>query len=133
GRYVYFRANDVKENSYAIYRYDVAAKTRETVFDQDGIWEVADHRAGSDGGVLLLSKATSGASAEIFEWDGAKKALRPLFGQGETEDWSAQYGAPGEVIARAPHGADFYRLWKWKDGAFTAISPEMKHDIEDFQ
>jgi dipeptidyl aminopeptidase/acylaminoacyl peptidase len=130
GRWVYFRANDVKPDSYALYRYDVKSGARETVFDQEGIWDIADHRPD---GTLLLNKQTGGASAEIFEWDPGKKALRPLFGQGEKEDWSAQYGAaPGEVLARAPHGAEFYRLWKWKDGTFSAISPEVKHDIDGF-
>jgi dipeptidyl aminopeptidase/acylaminoacyl peptidase len=130
GRFVYFRSNDVKPSSYAIYRYDVRGGARETVFDQDGIWHVADHRPD---GTLLLAKETGGSSAEFFEWDPAKKALRPLFGQGETEDWDARYGAaPGEVIARAPHGSEFYRLWRWKDGTFTAIGPEMKHDVAGF-
>jgi dienelactone hydrolase len=130
GRWIYFRSNDVQPSSYAIYRWDVKAGARETVFDQPGIWHVADHRP--DGG-LLLAKETGGSSAEFYEWDPTKKALRALFGQGETEDWDARYGAaPGEVIARAPHGAEFYRLWRWKDGTFTAITPEMKHDVAGF-
>src|SRR5439155_8672540 len=37
-RYVYFRANDVKQDSYAIYRYDLQSKQRELVFGEDGIW-----------------------------------------------------------------------------------------------
>lgn len=87
GRWVYFRANDVKPDSYALYRYDVKAGTRETVFDQDGIWNINDHRPD---GTLLLAKLTGGTSAEFFEWDPAKKALRPLFGQGEKEDPSSR-------------------------------------------
>lgn len=129
GRWLYFKANDVKTDSYVIYRYDLKTAARETVFDQPGLWNVDDHQPD---GRLLLRKETGGASAEYFEWDSAKKALRPLFGQGEVEDWSAQYGADGDVIARAPHGADFYRLWRWRSGAFTAISPDVKHDIEGF-
>jgi dipeptidyl aminopeptidase/acylaminoacyl peptidase len=131
GKWVYFRANDVKPNAYAIYRVDPKTGARETVFDQDGIWHVADHRP--DDRALLLVKETGGSSAEIFEWDAVKKSLRPLFGQGETEDWSARYGAAaGEVIARAPRGGDFYRLWRWKDGAFTAVSPDVRHDVDDY-
>jgi acetyl esterase/lipase len=130
GRWVYYRANDVKPNTYVVYRFDAKSGARETVFDQAGIWHVADHKPD---GTLLLSKETGGSSAEIYEWDPAKKALRPLFGQGETEDWSAAYGAAaGEVIARAPHGTDFYRLWRWKDGVFGPIGQEVKHDVEDF-
>jgi dipeptidyl aminopeptidase/acylaminoacyl peptidase len=130
GRWVYFRANDVKPSAYAIYRFDPKSGARETVFDQEGIWNIADHKPD---GTLLLAKETGGSSAEIFEWDPTKKALRPLFGQGETEDWSAAYGAaPGEVIGRAPHGGDFYRLWRWKDGTFTPLTPDVKHDVDTF-
>ncbi len=130
GRWVYFRANDQKPNAYAIYRFDPKSGARETVFDEDGLWHVADHRPD---GTLLLAKETGGTSAEIFEWTPASKSLRPLFGQGESEDWTAKYGpGAGEVLARAPHGADFYRLWRWKGGAFTALTPDVKHDVDAF-
>ena len=42
-RYVYFRSNDVKQDSYAIYRYDLATRERELVFGEQGIWSVADY------------------------------------------------------------------------------------------
>ncbi len=45
---IYFSANDIKPDSYAIYRYDLATRQRELVFDQPGLWSVSDHRG--DGG-----------------------------------------------------------------------------------
>src|SRR5688500_15954721 len=41
---IVFRANDVDPASFAIYRYDIATKQRERVFDTPGLWQVADHR-----------------------------------------------------------------------------------------
>ena len=41
---IYFSANDIKDDSYAIYRYDLATRQRELVFDQPGLWSVSDHR-----------------------------------------------------------------------------------------
>ena len=43
GKSIWFHANDVKPNAYAIYRWDVASKVRTRVFEQDGLWRVADH------------------------------------------------------------------------------------------
>src|SRR6185503_3351643 len=78
-RTLYYRANDIKPESYAIYRYDLEKKQRELVFDQEGIWVVGDFRPD---GRLLLGKEVGGNMTEYFEWDPAKKALSPLFGQG---------------------------------------------------
>ncbi len=117
--YVYFRANDVKPASYAIYRYDVAKKTRETVFDQDGIWNVADHR---ENGKLLLAKEVGGNQQEFYEWDAAKKTLTPLFGQGEKEDYEARYSAKegakeGDILVITPKFSEFRKLYTFKKPA----------------
>ena len=50
-RYLYFRANEIKQTSYAIYRYDLQAKKRELIFDQEGIWRLTD--VAKDGRLLL--------------------------------------------------------------------------------
>jgi len=100
GQYIYYRSNDVKPNSYALYRYDRTKKAREVVFDQEGIWSIADCRPASPNSSpnskdvkLLLRKEVGGDMNEFFEWDTAKKALTPLLGQGEREDYEARYGA----------------------------------------
>ena len=57
---IYFSANDIKPDSYALYRYDLTTKERAVVFDQPGLWSVSDHRgeaeevAGSQHGVHVL-------------------------------------------------------------------------------
>jgi dipeptidyl aminopeptidase/acylaminoacyl peptidase len=130
GRYVYYRANDVKKDSYAIYRYDLQAKRRELVFGEEGLWGVADEA----GGKLLLAKETGGSSREFYEYDPAAKKLTPLFGQDEREDYQAAYGAaPGEVLVLTPKMGEFRRLYRWKGGQYAPATPEIKHDVSGFQ
>lgn len=129
-KYLYFRANDIKENAYAIYRYDIQKKERELVFDQDGIWSAVDYRPD---GRLLLAKEVGSNMAEFFEFDPKTKALTALFGQGEREDYEAKYGAAdGEVIVQTPKIGEYRRLYSFKAGKLTPISPEMKFDVATF-
>jgi dipeptidyl aminopeptidase/acylaminoacyl peptidase len=129
GASIYYVANDRKPDSYAVYRWDVATRKPELVFDQDGLWSVADHRTGA----LLLAKETGSTSREFYELDLATKALTPLLGQGETEDHQAAYARePGELVVLTPKLGDFRRLYRYRDGQFTPISPEIPHDVSDF-
>jgi dipeptidyl aminopeptidase/acylaminoacyl peptidase len=130
GGSIYYRANDRKPDAYAIYRYDVATKQPELVFDQDGLWDVADHR--SDGR-LLLAKETGNASREFYEFDPATKALTPVLGQNESEDHEAAFGGEsGELIVLTPKLSNFRRLYRYRNGEFLPISPEMSHDVTAF-
>ncbi|HEU4533511.1 MAG TPA: S9 family peptidase, partial [Polyangiaceae bacterium] len=129
GRYVYYRANDVKKDAYAIYRYDLQQKRRESIFAEDGLWNLADEA----GGKLLLAKETGGSSREYAEYDPAAKKLTPLFGQNEREDYQAAYGAgPGEVLVLTPKMGEYRRLYRWKGGQFAPATPELKHDVSSF-
>ena len=51
-RWLYYRSNDKKNDSYSIYRFDLEKHQREVVFDEPGIWIVLDHRP--DGRMLPL-------------------------------------------------------------------------------
>lgn len=130
-RYVYFRANDVKPSSYVLYRYDRTTKAREVVFDQEGIWHIADVRASK----LLLEKEVGGNMSEFFEWDTATKALTPLFGQGEREEYAARYGAKdGELVVNTPRFGEFRRLYRYDlaKKEFSPITKEIKNDVSSF-
>ncbi|WP_437561944.1 S9 family peptidase [Sorangium sp. So ce542] len=140
GRTVYYRANDIKKDAYALYRYDIASKQRELVFDREGIWRAVDAAAG---GRLLLAKDVGSNMSELYEWapgaQGAAKAdpaagtLTPLFGQGEREDYRAMYGAaPGEVLVLTPRLGEHRRLYSWKAGKLTPITPEIPFDVSAF-
>ncbi len=129
-RYVYFRANDKKPDSYAIYRWDKQSGTKETVFDQEGLWVVADHRPD---GRLLLRKQLGSAVTEVYEWNPASKVLTPIIGQGEREEYGAAYGAAeGEVLVLTPKLGEYRRLYRWRKGALEPVTPEMKHDVAAF-
>ncbi|MBK8256677.1 MAG: S9 family peptidase [Polyangiaceae bacterium] len=131
-KWVYFRTNEKKADSYAIYRYNLESKATETVFEQDGIWAVADH-VGTE--KLLLIKEVGSNMEEYFEYNVAQKALTPLFGQGERENYQAAYSAKeGEILVLTPKLSEYRRLYSFsvKDKKFTAISPDIKHDVSDF-
>ncbi len=53
---IYYRANDIDPGSYAIYRWDVKAGTRELVFDTPGLWSIVDHQG--DQWLMIRSSAT---------------------------------------------------------------------------
>lgn len=135
-RYVYFRANDIKPDSYAIYRYEIATGKKEPVFTQDGIWYVADHSPDASHGThrLLLGKETGSLWAEFSEWNADTGKLTPLFGQGEKEEYYASYGAhDGEILVITPKFGEFRRLYRWKNGKFDPITPEVKKDVSEFR
>jgi dipeptidyl aminopeptidase/acylaminoacyl peptidase len=157
-RYVYFTANDRKPDAYVVYRWDVAKKERQVVFDGSGtspaggapptpntsaaaatpapaggLWHVSDLK---DDGRLLLRRETGSLTAEYSEWDPGRRTLTPLLGQGETEEYDARYGArEGELVVLTNKLGEFRRLYSWKAGKLTAVGPvgdDVKFDVDGF-
>lgn len=128
-RRIYFHANDIKPNSYAIYRHDLQTGETEKVFDEDGLWNIADHR-GED--TLLLAKNVGSLRAEYSLLDMKTKKLTPVLGQNENEEYSAIFGnKPGEYLVVTPKFGEFRRLYLMKDGKFSPLTPEIKYDVSD--
>ncbi|MFN9065869.1 MAG: alpha/beta hydrolase family protein, partial [Bdellovibrionales bacterium] len=129
-QWLYFTAYDRSPESYAIYRYHLQKQSTELVFDQPGTWFVADHRKG---GELLLVKLTGGKWREYYEWNENKKVLTPLFGQNEKEEYSANYSAHrDELIVLTPKFDEHARLYRYRNGKFTPLSPAVEFEISDF-
>jgi dipeptidyl aminopeptidase/acylaminoacyl peptidase len=129
-RYVYFTANDRKADAYVVYRWDIAKKEKDVVFDQDGLWRVSDIK---DDGRLLLRKETGSVTAEYYEWDPSRRALSPLIGQGETEEYDARYGSrEGELVVLTNKLGEFRRLYSWKAGKLSALGDDIKFDVDAF-
>ncbi|MDB4995369.1 MAG: hypothetical protein JWM74_2801 [Myxococcaceae bacterium] len=131
-RWVYFRSNDIKPASYAIYKWDRTTKTRELVFDQEGIWHAIDIQKD---GRLLLSKEVGSNMEEIFEYAPATKTLTPLFGQGERENYEAAYGPKEEeILVLTPRASEYRRIYRWSRAqkSFSAVTPEIAHDVARF-
>lgn len=128
GRWLYFRANDVKPNAYVIYRYDLATGAKETVFDEPGLWRIADDR---EDGRLLLYRATGSLTGEYWEWDPAKKAKTPILGVDKPGEFSAQYGAKdGQLLVVTPEFGEFRRGYSFEGGKWTPITPELNWDVD---
>ncbi len=129
GTSLYYRANDRRPDAYAVYRYELATGARQLVLDQPGLWSVHDER----GGKLLLSRDTGALTSEWFEWDLASRALTPLLGQGEAEEYRARYAAQeGELLVLTNKPGDLTRLYRWKAGALTPVTPDLRWDVSGF-
>jgi len=133
-KWIYFAANDVKPDSYAVYRYDVPAGRKEVLFSQDGLWEIADYREEAGDTKLLLQKATGALSSEVYEWGTQGRSLKPLLGQGEATEYAVSYAAdPSELLVSTNKLGDFRRLYRWKAaGGFTPVTADVKMDVSAF-
>lgn len=126
---IYFTANDITPDSYAIYRWDVKTATRELVFDTPGLWGVADQK----GDEWLLVKTLGNAQREIYQYDLKTKKLTPLLGQNEVEQYAVNLGAkPNQVLVLTNKIGDFQRLYTLEAGKLTPISPDVKYDVQSF-
>lgn len=130
---IFYRANDVKADSYTIYRYDIASKKAEEVFSRDGYWVIADHKD-TGNGRILLAKVITNTAAEFYDYDLKAKELNPIIGQGEKEDYNVAYGPKeNEYFVLTPKMGEFRRLYTWNLKKLTPVSPEMKWDVESFE
>ncbi len=130
GKAVYFHSNDVRPESYTVYRYDVAGGNKEPFLTDPGLWDVADHLPD---GHLLLRKTTGALWSEYSEWDPAAKKLTPVLGQGEKGEYGASYGArPGQLLVLTPKFGEFRRLYRYENKKFEAVTPELRWDVSGF-
>jgi protease II len=130
GRFLYYRANDRRPDAYAVYRHELATGATELLVDEPGLWAVADVRPD---GRLLVTKATGALSSEWFEWSPATRSLAPLLGQGEAVEYRAAYGAPeGELLVLTNKLGDLRRLYRWRAGVLTPVSPGLRWDVKAF-
>lgn len=129
-KYLVFKANDQKADSYSFYKYEIESGKSELLFNTEGYWSVLDHK---DNGCLLMSKAISNTAAEVYEWCPEGKEMTPIIGQNEREEYSVKYGAKeGEFLVLTPKEGEFRRLYIWNLKTLKALSPQMKWDVSDF-
>lgn len=128
-RYVYYAANDIRPDSRALYRYEIASGRKEAIFTEPGLWAIADHL---DDGRLLLEKGIGSAHSEYYEWQSGK--LTPVIGQNDNEEYEMRFGVkPGEYLVQTPRFGNFRRLYRYTGGQFDAITPELNWDVSGFQ
>lgn len=128
-KYIFYRSNDVKPDSYTIYRYDLETKKSEEVFSRDGYWVVADFKGSEQ---ILLAKVVTNTAAEYYDYNLKTKELKPVIGQDEKEDYSVQYSAKdGQYFVLTPKLGEYRRLYTWDLKKLKPVSPEMKWDVSN--
>lgn len=128
---IYFTANDIKPDSYAIYKMNLADKKTELVFSEPGVWDIADRR--DNGKSLLLVKYSGGKINEYYDYDSATKNLKPLIGQNEKEEYEVAYARnAGEYLVLSNKTTDFKKLYLMKNGEMKTVSKEMNYEISGF-
>lgn len=132
GDTIFFTANDIKPDSYALYSYNLETKKKELLFSEDGLWFVADvmnERA------FLLGKATGALTAEYWLFDLADKTVVPVIGQNEKEEYYVTFGTKmNEYFVLTPKFSEFRRLYRIRQGGkgFEPLTPDVPRDVESF-
>ncbi len=127
---IVYRANDVKPDSYAFYKYDIATEKSELLTAPDGYWMVIDHK---EDGRILFAKAITNVASEIYEWNPTSKEMKPILGQGEKEEYQVAYGAnEGQFLVLTSKLGEFRRLYSWDGKTLKPVTPDTKWDVSDF-
>ncbi len=131
-KYIYFRANDIRRDSYAIYQYAIETRTKTLIFSEVGYWEILDHKPD---GTCLLANVKGNMSQEIFLWNMHKKELKPLLGLGDGDELDMRFAhSDGEYLLLTNKYSDFRRLYLFKsqDAEPMPLTAEMDMDISSF-
>ena len=127
---IYYRANDIKPDSYALYSYSIESKQKKLLFAEPGLWFVADV---ANDGMFLLGRSTGARTREYFTWSVKNPTLVPIIGQDEKEEYDVAFGAsPVEFLVATPKFGEFTRLYSMKFGKLKPITPDVKMDVESF-
>lgn len=132
--WVYFTANDIKPDSYAVYRYNLQTRARELLVDTDGLWSIADRREAPEELTLLLRRETGALTAEYAEWSTATRRVTPLLGHDRPAEYDARYAPEaGTLFVLTNSTGEFRRLYLWRAGALEPVSPEAPMDVSAFR
>jgi dipeptidyl aminopeptidase/acylaminoacyl peptidase len=134
GRALYYVANDVRPDSYALYRHDIASGRSERLLDAQGFWRVGEV---GPAGKLLLVKVPGSQAREWFVFDEATRQLTPVIGQGETEIYTVAFGVrDGEYFVATPKLTGVSRLYRLRAGGELqplAAGESSQWEVESFK
>ncbi len=130
-RWIYYVANDVRPDSYAVYRWNTGTARRELLVSELGLWRIADHLERSGEVRLLLRKETGALSAEYYEWIDTDRTVAPLLGQGERTEYVASYlSGQGELLVVTNKFGEFRRPYRWTArSGFSALTDDLPMDV----
>ncbi len=131
-RSIYYGSNDLRADSYALYRYDLATAKAERIFDEPGLWSIADHDEAGGSLRLLLRKSTGALTAEYHAWSAKTRTRTPVIGQDEQVEYDVAFSAqPGEFLVRTNKLGEFRRLYRFKPGgALVPVGPDVAMDVD---
>jgi dipeptidyl aminopeptidase/acylaminoacyl peptidase len=130
-KFIIYRSNDIKPDSYAFYKYEIESGKSELMFAQDGYWVLSDF---TDDGRWLLTKVVTNTATEVFEFQTTTRELKPVIGQGEKQEHSVQFAAQkGKYLVLTPKLGDFRRLYLWDFKNLHPITSEMRWDVSRFE
>ena len=99
---------------------------------QGGGWSFVDFLPGNSHAVV--SKYTSIQKSNLYDLDLATGKMTPLSDLAKPVAYGGAKVAPdGTLWVLSDEGSDFQRLGILKAGEFTAVAPEPKWDVEDFE
>ena len=131
GKYLYYRANDKEPTLWGIYKHDLTTGLRELLYEGKGYWFLSDQKPN---GEMILAHALSNTATEYFLFNEKTKAISPLIGQGEQEDYYVQFAPQqGEYFVLSNKSSDLKRLYRYNGKDFKPITPEFKTEVGDFR
>lgn len=127
-KYMFFLANDKKNEAYNTYKMNLANQEIETIYESDGNWYVADQR--DNGKYLLYAKYRGGMINEYYEYDVASKKMTPVIGQNENNFYDVSFGVKPSEYFISTFKDDFKRLFLFKNKELKMLSdPKLKADV----
>lgn len=133
-KYIYYSSNDVKSDSYNIYKINLLNNEKQLIYEGEGYWGIADQR--KDGKELLLYKAKGSKAIEYYDYNPDLKKLTPVIGLEEEEEYDVTYSTKRDEYLVLYPKDDFKRLYlytpKISKDLKLITDPKLNYDISSF-
>lgn len=127
---IYYRTNNIVQDSYAIYKYDIASDKHSIIWDKPGIWSLSDHHEDR----AILSKYNGSMSNEHYLLHLKTKEIIPLIGQNETEDFQVLLlKQKDEYLVVTNKVEDFRAIYLLKKGELKPFLSVKNADVRGAQ
>jgi protease II len=130
GDTIWFMANDVSPESFALHSYSISTKKNEVLFKEPGNWEVADVFGDN---TFLMKKSKTNFAHEYWVFKPGEQGFIPIIGQNEMVDYQVSFGRlPMEFFVLTNKQGEYKYLFYAKNGQLSKITIEEKNDIDSF-
>lgn len=126
-KFIYYRVNDIEPSSYAIYKYNIQNKSRETVWNEPGIWHISDIKKDH---LAILVKEIGSLQNEHYLLDLQTKKISPIIGQGEKENFHVYFMEMSDGFVVVTNKiSDFNQIYELKKGKLELININSSGDV----